>query len=496
MKKKDFGKMNKEREKAGEKLFANPRNAAAGTLKLQDPKLVAERPLNFFAYWLTSETIELRSHAENLSTLRNFGFPVNDCSRVCKDVKEVVEYWKEWESRREDLPYDIDGIVVKVDSIRQQEILGNIAKSPRWATAFKFSARQAETKLNDIILQVGRTGTITPVADLEPVLLSGTTVSRATLHNVDYIKDLDIRIRDTVILEKGGDVIPKVSGVVVAKRPRGVSSYVISTKCPVCVSKLFRPEGEANYYCENYECPAQVKGRIEHFAHRGSMDIEGLGEMVVEQLVEEGFIKNVADLYSLHKRKDELLNLERWGEKSVLSLLNAIEKSKERSFHRVLYSLGIRHVGAGVAQLLAEHFHSIDELEDATYDELHSIHEIGPKIAESIVRYFKDRKNIEILERLRKAGVRLEVRPKELKQRGALARKTFVLTGTLQSFTREEAKALIEGQGGKVTSSVSAKTDYLVVGEGPGSKVAKAKALGVRILDEDEFRKLVSAKAR
>lgn len=496
MKKKDFEKMNKERERAGEKLFANPRNVAAGTLKLQDPKLVAARPLIFFAYWLTSETIELKSHSENLNTLRNLGLPVNDRSRVCKDVKEVIEYWREWETRREDLPYDIDGIVVKVDSIRQQEILGNIAKSPRWASAFKFSARQTETKLKDIILQVGRTGTITPVADLEPVFLSGTTVSRATLHNVDYIKDLDIRIGDTVILEKGGDVIPKVSSVVVAKRPIGASPYVISTKCPVCGSKLLRPEGEANYYCENYECPAQVKSRIEHFAHRGSMDIEGLGEMVVEQLVEEGFIKNIADLYSLRKRKDELLKLERWGEKSVLNLIDAIEKSKEQPFHRVLYSLGIRHVGAGVAQLIADHFHSIDELKGATFDELRSIHEIGPKIAGSIVRYFKDRKNIEILKRLRKAGVRLEVSPKELKQRGALAGKTFVLTGTLQSFTREEAKAVIEGQGGKVSSSVSATTDYLVVGEEPGSKVAKAKALGIRTLDEDEFRTLVSAKAR
>jgi len=496
MNKKDFEKMNKEREKAGEKLFANPRNAAAGTLKLQDPKLVAARPLNFFAYWLNSETAELKSHWENLQILRRLGFPVNNESRLCKNIAEVIDYWKEREKRREQLPYDIDGVVVKIDSIKQQGILGNIAKSPRWATAFKFTARQAETKLKNIILQVGRTGAVTPVADLEPVFLSGTTVSRATLHNTDYIKELDIRIGDTVILEKGGEVIPKVTGVVKAKRPRGATPYVISPKCPECGSKLFRPEGEANYYCENSECPAQVKGRIEHFASRGAMDIEGLGEMVVEQLVEEGFVKNSSDLYYLHQRKNDLLKLERWGEKSVENLLHAIEKSKEQPFHRVLYALGIRHVGTGVAQLLAEQFHSLDELKGASFEDLRSIHEIGPKIAESIVHFFKDRKNLEIIERLRKAGVRLEVGEKDLKRKGPLAGKMFVLTGTLSTMTREEAKARIEELGGKVGSAVSSKTDYLIVGEEAGSKLAKAKALGIELLSETEFLKMVNAKRR
>lgn len=495
MKKKDFEKMNEERERSEEKLFANPRNAAAGTLKLQDPKLVAARPLDFFAYWLNSETVELKSHHENLNSLRGLGFPVNGYSRLCNDAAGVIKYWKEWESKREDLPYDIDGIVTKVDSIRQQEILGNIAKSPRWATAFKFSARQAETKLKDIILQVGRTGAITPVADLEPVLLSGTTVSRATLHNVDYIKDLDIRIGDTVILEKGGDVIPKVSGVLHAKRSKNAPAYSISVKCPVCRSKLFRPEGEANYYCENYECPAQIKGRIEHFAHRGSMDIEGLGEMVIDQLVEKGFVRNYADLYSLYERKDELLRLERWGEKSVQNLLDAIENSKEQPFHRVLYALGIRHVGAGVAQLIAEHYHSTHDLKNASFEDLRSIYEIGPKIAESIVRFFGDRRNIEIIDRLRKAGVRLEATAKEIRRRGTLTGKTFVLTGTLPSLSREDAKALIEEQGGKVSSAVSAKTDYVIAGEQPGSKYDRARTLGIKILDEKEFKKLLGAKA-
>jgi DNA ligase (NAD+) len=493
MRKKDFERMNQERERTEEKLFVNPRNAAAGTLKLQDPRIVAQRPLNFFAYWLDCETIELRSHHENLNTLRDIGFPVNEHSRLCKDVAEVVKYWKHWEDRREDLPYDIDGVVVKVDSIRQQEILGNIAKSPRWATAFKFSARQAETKLKNIILQVGRTGAITPVADLEPVFLSGTTVSRATLHNTDYIRELDIRIGDTVVLEKGGDVIPKVSGVVLPKRPKDAAPYVIQAKCPVCKSKLFRPEGEANYYCENFQCLAQIKGRIEHFAHRGSMDIEGLGEAVVDQLVEKAFISDISDLYSLHKHSDELVKLERWGEKSVQNLLDAIEKSKEKPFHRVLYALGIRHIGAGVAQLIAEHYHSITELQNASFEDLRSIYEVGPKIAESIVRFFKDRRNVEILNRLRKAGVRLEATSGEVKAKGTLAGKTFVLTGTLPSMTREDAKALIEDSGGKVSSTVSAKTDYVIVGEEPGSKYKKAQALRIKILDEEEFKRLVNA---
>jgi DNA ligase (NAD+) len=493
MRKEEFEKMNWERERAEEKLFVNPRNAAAGTLKLQDPRLVAERPLNFFAYWLDCKTIELKSHYENLSTLRDLGIPVNEHSRLCKDVAEVVKYWKQWEHRREDLPYDIDGIVAKVDSIRQQRNLGNIAKSPRWATAFKFSARQAETRLKNIILQVGRTGAVTPVADLEPLFLSGTTVSRATLHNTDYIRELDIRIGDTVILEKGGDVIPKVSGVIISKRSKDATPYIIPTKCPVCKSKLFRPQGEVNYYCENYECPAQVKGRIEHFAHRGSMDIEGLGEAVVDQLVERGFVTNFSDLYSLHKHYNALLNLERWGEKSVQNLLDAIERSKEKPFHRVLYALGIRHVGAGVAQLIAEHYNSITELKNASFEDLQSLHEIGPKIAESIVRFFKDRRNVEIIDQLRKAGVRVEGTSNKVRERLALAGKTFVLTGTLPSMGRNEAKTLIEDRGGKVTSAVSAKTDYVVVGEEPGSKYKKAQALRIKILNEDEFKKLVNA---
>jgi len=491
MDRKDFEEMNEERARAGEKLFANPRNATAGTLKLQDPKLVAARPLKFFAYYLRSEAKVLNSHFENLQILRTLGFPVNEHSRLCSSVEQVIDYWKAWEERREKLPYDIDGVVVKVDSLRQQEILGAIAKSPRWAVAFKFAARKAETKLLDIKLQIGRVGTVTPVAVLQPVLLGGTTVSRASLYNEDYIRGLDIRVGDTVVVEKGGDVIPKVTAVVTNKRPRSSKPFTFPRACPECGSTLFRPAGEANYYCENYSCPAQLKGRIEHWAMRGAMDIEGLGEAVVEQLVKHKFIHNVSDLYFLHEHRDDLIELERWGEKSVSNLLEAIEASKQKPFHRVLFALGIRHVGAGVAQVLAEHYASIDDLRKASQEELESIYEIGPKIAESIVHFFRDRRNLEMIERLRKAGVKLVA---ERKQAGPFSGKTFVLTGTLSSMTREEAKALIEAAGGKVASGVSKNVDYLVVGEEAGSKLDKAKKLGITLWDEKKFLTMVNKK--
>lgn len=488
MNREDFQEMNEERARAGEKIFANPRNATAGTLKLQDPKLVAARPLKFFAYYLRSEVKALNSHFENLQMLRKLGFPVNDHTRVCSSVEQVIDFRKAWEARRDKLPYDIDGVVVKVDSLRHQENLGAIAKSPRWAIAFKFAARKAETKLLDIKLQIGRVGTVTPVAVLQPVLLGGTTVSRASLYNEDYIRGLDIRVGDTVIVEKGGDVIPKVTAVISNKRPRLSKPFSFPRTCPECGSKLFRPEGEANYFCENYSCPAQLKGRIEHWAMRGAMDIEGLGEAVVEQLVKLKFIHNVSDLYYLHEHRHDLIELERWGEKSVSNLLGGIEESKQKPFHRVLFALGIRHVGAGVAQVLAEHFTSIDDLRKASQEELESIYEIGPKIAESIVHFFRDRRNIEIMERLRKAGVKLTA---EKKQTGPLSGKTFVLTGTLSSMTRDEAKALIEAAGGKIASSVSKNVDYLVVGEQAGSKLDKAKKLGITLWDEEKFLSLV-----
>lgn len=491
MEREDFRRMNEERELAGEKTFINPRNSAAGTLKLQDPKIVAMRPLRFVAYYLSAERFELQSHANNLQLLRELGFPVSGHARLCRSIGEVTAYWKEWQDRREELPYDIDGVVVKVDLLRQQERLGAIAKSPRWAIAFKFAARKATTRLKGITLQVGRVGTITPVAELEPVFVGGSTVSRATLHNEDYIRELDIRVGDAVVVEKGGDVIPKVSAVLAEQRRAGSKRFVMPKTCPVCGSDIFRPPEEANYYCENSECPAQVKGRIEHFAHRGAMDIEGLGEAIVDQLVGLGLVRNFTDLYALTGKKKQLVALDRWGEKSVENLLNAIEESKKKPFARVLFAMGIRHVGAGVARLVVVHFPSIDSIMDASKEELEQVQGIGPRIAESIVRFFAESHNRKIVRKLREAKVQLE----EMQKRGAgnssLAGKTFVLTGTLAGFSREEARQKIEELGGKVTSSVSKKTDYVVVGEEAGSKLDRANELGIRTLDEAAFTLLI-----
>ncbi|MBI3787640.1 MAG: NAD-dependent DNA ligase LigA, partial [Ignavibacteriales bacterium] len=476
---------------AGEKTFVNPRNSSAGTLKLQDSKVVATRPLKFYSYYLRTEGAPLVSHYENLKILREFGFPISEHARLCKTLGEVVEYWKEWEERREDLPYDIDGVVVKVDSLRQQERLGAISKSPRWAIAFKFAARQATTVLKDITLQVGRVGTITPVAELEPVFVGGSTVSRATLHNEDYIKELDIRISDTVTVEKGGDVIPKVSGVIKEKRKSGTKPFSMGGKCPECGSKIFRPPDEANYYCENSECPAQIRARIGHFAHRGAMDIEGLGEAIVDQLVELGFIQNYADLYELHKQKKKLVALERWGEKSTTNLLEAIEESKKKPFSRVLFALGVRHVGSGVAQLIINNIGSMEKLIATPQEELEHIQGVGPRIAESIHHFFIDKHNLKLVKRLQDAGLQMAEKKKKVTGQSPFNGKTVVLTGTLSSMSRDEAKEKIENLGGKVTSSVSSNTDYVVVGVDAGSKLDKAKKLGVQTLDEDAFLKMV-----
>jgi DNA ligase (NAD+) len=493
MKREDFRRMNAGRELAGEKLFINPRNSAAGTLKLQDPKIVAGRPLNFVAYYLRYTERGLVGHHDNLAILRELGFPVSQHSKVCKTVEAVIEYWKDWEKRRDSLPYDIDGVVVKVDSLAHQTRLGMIAKSPRWAIAFKFAARQATTVLREIKLQVGRVGTITPVAELEPVFVGGSTVSRATLHNEDYIKELDIRPGDRVVVEKGGDVIPKVSSVVKEKRPPGTKPFAMPNKCPECGSGISRPEEEANYYCENSECPAQIRARIEHFAHRGAMDIEGLGEAVVDQLVGLEFVHNYADLYELHKRKRELVNLERWGEKSVENLLAAIDDSKQCSFSKVLFALGIRHVGASVAQLLVNQFPTMDELMNASIDELQTIQGVGPQIADSVRRFLEDKHNSKIIEKLRKAGLQLEKKLQRVVRKSPFSGRTVVLTGTLSTLSRGEAKEKIEELGGRVASSVSTKTDFVVVGADAGSKLEKAKKLGVRMIDEEEFSRLVSS---
>ncbi|HVN47556.1 MAG TPA: NAD-dependent DNA ligase LigA [Bacteroidota bacterium] len=493
MKRADFQRMNEERQLAGEKPFVNPRNSAAGTLKLQDPKLVAQRPLNFVAYFLSSGEHARANHYDNLQQLKEWGFPTSTHTRLCSSVEEVVSYWKLWEAQRETLPFDIDGVVVKVDSIAQQEQLGVIAKSPRWAVAFKFASRKAETKLLNILLQVGRLGTITPVAALEPVFVGGSTVSRATLHNEDYIRELDIRPGDTVVLEKGGDVIPKVSSVVQSKRPEQSSVFQFPQTCPECGSKLFRSEGEANYYCENSDCPAQIKGRIEHFASRGAMDIEGLGEAIVDQFVNLGLIKTVADLYALPSHRQTIVELDGWGQKSADKLFNAIEKSKSRPFEHVIYALGIRHVGAGIAQLLVDNFPTIHQLIGANEEKLRHVAGVGPQIAESIVRFFADPHNRLLIDRLQHASVQMSVHNNRKPSSGVLVGKTFVLTGTLNALTREEAKQRIEALGGKVVGSVSKNTSYLVIGSDPGTKLEKAKTLGIQLLDEEKFLNIIQS---
>jgi DNA ligase (NAD+) len=485
MNRKDFQRMNELKELAGEKRFANPRNSVAGTLKLQDPKIVASRPIKFYGYSLHSPKENLKSHYENLHSLKKLGFLVDNNAKRFDNIDDVIEFWKEWEAKRDTLAFDIDGVVVKIDLLKQQEMLGAIAKSPRWAIACKFTARKAETKLKNIRIQVGRTGTITPVADLEPVSIGGTTVSRASLYNEDYIREKDIRIGDTVIVERGGDVIPKVTSVVAEKRLKISKPFIFPAKCPECGSNLVRLEDEANYYCENSECPKQIRGRIEHWASRGAMDIDGLGEAIVNRLVTNNFVLNIADLYELNKYRKELAELERWGDKSVKNLLDGIEESKKRPFHRVLFSLGIRHVGITVAQVLTDHFSSIDKLIDSSDEELQTIHEIGPKIAESIERFFSESHNRKIIERLKKVSLNLHTDKKKIS--GQLSGKSFVITGTLSSMTRDEVKELIEKQGGMVVSTVSKNIDILVVGKDAGSKLDKAKKLGIELWDEDKF---------
>ncbi len=485
-----FNRLNDERELNGEKTFANPRNSSAGTLKLQDPQIVAKRPLQIFLYYFYSENEELKSQYENLKLLNELGFRVNNNFELCKDLSEVLTFCKDWENRRSELPYEIDGVVIKVNSLQHQKILGNIAKSPRWAVAFKFKAKQANTKLNKITWQVGRTGTLTPVAELEPVLLAGSTISRATLHNIDEIKRKDIREGDWVVIEKGGDVIPKVVYVDLSKRLKNSVEVKIPLKCPVCGSKLFKPEEEVAVYCENNFCSAQVKGRITYFAARGAMDIEGLGEALINLFVDLGYLKDYSDIYLLKEKREELIKIERLGEKSIDNLLNAIETSKQRPFEKVLFALGIRYVGSGAANKIADHFLSIEKLMNASKDKIEAIHEIGPSISESVIRFFNNDQNLKIVEKLKKSGLILDSKGK-LKKSNRLEGKSFVLTGTLSTISREEAKEKIQNHGGSVVSSVSKNTNYVVVGESAGSKLDKAQKLGIEILSEEQFLELI-----
>jgi DNA ligase (NAD+) len=482
----DFEKINTKREKAGEKLFANPRNSTAGTLKLHDPKTVAKRNLSIFLYSLISTDEEFESQEENLKILKELGFKINPEFRVCKTIEEVLQFCKKLEEKRYTLEYEIDGAVIKVNSIHQQNILGSIAKSPRWAVAYKFKAKQVFTKLKQITWQVGRTGAITPVAELEPVKLAGSTISRATLHNIDEIIRKDIRIGDTVVIEKGGDVIPKIISVVMDERPKNSKPTLPPDLCPVCKSNINKVENEVALYCENPECSAQIKGRLIHFASRGAMDIEGLGDALIDLFVDKGFIKHFSDIYHLKEKREELIKIERLGEKSIDNLLSAIEKSKSQPFSKVLFALGIRYVGAGAAQKIVDHFISIDEIIDAREEEVSSIYEIGPSVSNSIKNFFSNKKNIHLITDLKKAGLIFKSQ-KEQTKKLSLKDKTFVLTGTLSSLSRDEASAKIITLGGKVTSSVSKNTNYVVAGEKAGSKLNKAESLGVKVLNESEF---------
>lgn len=484
-----FDKLNSSLAEKGEKTLANPRNTTAGTLKLQDSKIVAKRKLQFFAYYYSSAETSFPTHSESMEFLKQLGFPVYEARKVCRNIEEVHEFVSSWESKRESLPFDIDGVVVKVNSIDDQEQLGFTAKVPRWAIAQKFAAKQVSTLLKDITLQVGRTGAITPVAELEPVFLAGSTISRATLHNEEEIQKKKLLPGLFVVIEKGGDVIPKVVSVDESKSKPSDQLWKMPENCPVCNSVLVKDEDEANYRCMNYECPPQIRGRIEHFASRNIMDIEGLGEASVDQLVTAGFISDIQDIYSLEKEK--LVSLDRMGEKSAQNLLDGIEKSKEKPFSKVLFGLGIRHVGANVAKVLVRHFKNIEAIISATEEELTNVNEIGATIAKSIRTYFSDSENINRIEFLKSKGLKFSDDSVSGSIQTAFSGKTFVFTGTLNSFSREEAGSMVEKLGAKSSSSVSKKTDYVVVGTDAGSKAEKAKELGVKILTEEEFKELI-----
>ena len=490
----EFDRLNKEREEQEEPLFANPRNAASGTLKLQDPKIVASRKLDAYFYYLLGENLPEEGHYENLQEVRSWGFKVSDAMRKCHDLQEIYDFIDYWDVERKNLPVATDGIVLKVNSLRQQRNLGYTAKNPRWAIAYKFQAERAVTTLQEVSYQVGRTGAITPVANLDPVLLAGTVVKRASLHNADIIANLDLHIGDQVFVEKGGEIIPKIVGVDVdyrAANPVGEKVRFIS-HCPECGTALVRPEGEAAHYCPNETgCPPQIKGRIEHFVTRKAMNIN-IGPETIEDLYEKGLVRDIADLYTL--RMEDLLSLERWAEKSARNLLKSLDESKSVPFERVLYGLGIRYVGETVAKRLASVFHSIGQLREASFETLVGVDEIGERIAQSVLDYFKDERNVRIVERLESYGLKMAIDESVLANKSdKLKGLTIVISGTFARHSRDEYKAMIEQHGGKNTGSISKKTNYLLAGENMGpAKLEKATALGIKILSEDEFLNLLS----
>jgi DNA ligase (NAD+) len=483
-----FKKLNQEREKQGLATFANQRNFAAGTVRQLEPGITASRRLDYFGYMLlVNGRTYFDRHWETLNALEQAGFKVNQARSLVKNMDEVWSFIEKWEEKRESLPYEIDGIVIKVDRTSLQQELGYTGKAPRWAIAYKYAARGAVTQIENIVPQVGRTGKLTPVAWLKPVPIGGTTVSRATLHNMDEIERLGMKIGDWVQVERGGDVIPKVVSVVEDKdHPRGHKSFEMPERCPVCGGHVIRTEGEADHRCVNANCPAKLRETIRHFASRGVMNIEGMGDALVAQLTDRGLLKNVADIYRITKQ--DLLTLERMGDKSAQNVLDEIENSKKLPLERVIFGLGIRFVGERTAEFLAEHFGSMDALMQATQEELQEVNEVGPRIAASIVEFFQEPRNRDLVKQLRDAGLTFTGAKKE---RGTkLAGKTFVLTGALPNYSREQAKKMIEDAGGRVSGSVSKKTDYVVAGADAGSKLDKAKELGLRVIDEKEMEKL------
>lgn len=492
MEREAFARLNEKREEDGLTVFANPRNSTAGSLKMQDPRAVAQRPIRFFAFDLLFEDeIQHVTQAEKVEFLKQFGLPANQYSKVCANIEEVHTVIAQFDKLRHNLPYETDGVVIKVNQANLREILGSTSKFPRWAIAYKFEAEQATTVINNITLQVGRLGTITPVAELEPVLLAGTTVKRASLHNEEEIHRKDIRIGDTVTVEKAGEIIPQVVSVTNPDRLDRAEQFKFPELCPACSTKLIKYEGEVAWRCVNPECPPQIRIKIEHFASRDALDIDGLGVSVVDQLVTEGLISNYADLYELSL--DQIIPLERMAEKSAQNLIEGIRKSKEQPFEKVLYALGIRFVGKTVAKDLAKAFKNIDHLKEATEEDLLAVDSIGPRIAESVVEFFENEMYSSLVDRLFSHGLQFKIEEEELIS-NVFEGKTIVLTGSLPTLSRKDASTLIEKHGGKTSSSVSKKTDYVLAGESAGSKLTKAESLGVTILDEEMFFKLIDQK--
>ena len=483
---KGFQQLNAEREELGLEPFMNPRNTASGSLKMQDSTEVAKRPLEAFMYGVLGDNLPFDTQWEMLEFARNAGFKVPSAAQLCKNAREIQAFIEHWDKARHDLPYEIDGIVIKVNEIHQQNELGYTAKSPRWAVAYKFKAEQVQTKLNSITYQVGRTGAVTPVANLEPVLLAGTTVKRASLHNADIIAQLDVRIGDTVMVEKGGEIIPKIVDVNLDLRPNGAEKVEFTKTCPECDTPLERAEGEAAFYCPNEDgCPPQIKGRIEHFVSRKAMDMESVGAETIALFHEAGLLNNIADLYDL--KKEDILPLDRMAEKSANNIIESIINSKEIPFHKVLYGLGIRFVGETVAKKLVKAFPSIDALMNASQEDLEAIDTIGVRIAESVRKYFENPEHIEMIQKLKDYGLQFEAVADE-NVSDKLNDQSFLFTGKLTEFTRDEAKEMVEKNGGKLVSSVTKKLNYLVVGENAGSKLKKATELGtVKILTEQQF---------